>query len=231
MKLLVVAADRMEFSGILAHASQSAQPPLAADWARAIRLGDHDMLLVANGVGVSRAAAAAEAGIATFAPNAVASVGFCGALDGGLATGDIVVATEVIGGETRYAAEPVESPWPHRCGSVRTNPRVVQTDRERRTLRATGVLAVEMEASAVAESAQAHGLPFYCIKAVTDLAGETMANDFNRALREDGHFDTIVLLLGSLRNPFARIPELLRLRRRCARAARSMGDFFANCRF
>ena len=38
------------------------------------------------------------------------------------------------------------------------------------------------------------GLPFYCVRAVTDLADESLANDFNRALRPDGHFDTISIL-------------------------------------
>jgi adenosylhomocysteine nucleosidase len=114
---------------------------------------------------------------------------------------------------------------------VLTNSRVVRGTDERRGLRTGGALAVDMEASAVAECARKHGLPFYCIKAVTDLAGESMANDFNEALREDGHFDTIIILKGTLRHPFARIPELLRLRRRCVQAAKAMGDFFADCLF
>jgi len=88
-----------------------------------------------------------------------------------------------------------------------------------------------MEAGAVAERAEAHGLPFYCIKVVTDLASEDMANDFNSALRSDGHFDTMVILRSSLRQPLVRIPELIRLRKRCARAARVLGEFIADCRF
>jgi hypothetical protein len=58
-----------------------------------------------------------------------------------------------------------------------------------------------------------------------------MANDFNAALRSDGHFDTIRILASSLRRPWVRLPELFRLRVRCARAARSLGDFIAGCRF
>ena len=69
------------------------------------------------------------------------------------------------------------------------------------------------------------------VRVVTDLAGETMANDFNAALRSDGHFDTMVILRRALRNPWARLPELFRLRSRCRRAADSLGDFIADCRF
>jgi len=88
-----------------------------------------------------------------------------------------------------------------------------------------------MEAAGVADRAAARGVPFYCVRVVTDLAGEDMANDFNRALRPDGHFATMSILRETLRNPLVRVPELLRLRNRCIRAARVLGDFIADCRF
>ena len=91
-------------------------------------------------------------------------------------------------------------------------------------------VAVEMEAAGVAARAEALGRPFYCIKAVTDLAGESMANDFNSAL-SDCHFDTIKVLRSSLRHPSVRLPELFRLRKRCLRASTVLGDFVADCRF
>jgi NADPH:quinone reductase-like Zn-dependent oxidoreductase len=90
---------------------------------------------------------------------------------------------------------------------------------------------VEMEAGGVAERAVARGVPFYCVRVVTDMAGEDMANNFNGALRPDGHFATINILQGALRHPLVRLPELLRLRNRCVRAARVLGDFIADCRF
>lgn len=217
MKLLVVASDRMEFAHF----------PKGHD----VELGGNQLRLVAGGVGIKPAGTATEAAIAEFHPDAVVSAGFCGALTPELDIGDIVVATEVTAGAQRYGAALVESSRAHHKGAVRTHFRVAQTFEEKRTLRATGAIAVEMEASGVAECAGKHDLPFYCIKVVTDLAGESMANDLNKALREDGHFDTIVLIVGSLRHPFARVPELLRLRERSIRAARSLGDFFADCRF
>jgi len=231
MKLLVVASDPMEFRGILSHASEVRRKTMESDWARTIRLGANELLLVANGAGVRRAAAAAEAALKGFEPDAIASIGFSGALAPELAVADIVVATGVTGGEARYTAAPVESGRPHHRGVVCTSSRVVQSAAERRNLRTTGAAVVEMEASAVAECARIHSLPFYCIKVVTDLAGETMVNDFNRALREDGHFDTIVLLKGTFRQPFARVSELLRLRGRCVLSTRALGDFIADCRF
>ena len=203
----------------------------ALDWARLTQLGGHDLLLVANGAGARRAASAVDAAATVFQPDAVISTGFCGALDPELGVADVVVATSVAAADLRYPAQPVSTAAPHHSGVVCSIDRVAQTAEEKRRLRAGGAMVVEMEAAGVAARAQAHGLPFYCIRVVTDLAGETMANDFNAALRADGHFDTMVMLRATLRRPLARLPELCRLRRRSFRAARVLGDFIADCRF
>lgn len=227
MKLLFVAAVPTEFRGMLAHASDIRRSAAPVRFARQIRIGGHDALLVAHGMG-PRPAAIAVAAANTYHPDAIVSTGFCGALDDRLGVGDIFVATSVLGAGREFPALPVEAP--HR-GVVVSIDRVAQTAGEKRTLRETGAAAVEMEAAAVASGAQKLGLPFYCIRVVTDLAGETMSNDFNRALRGDGHLDTIVILRGALCRPASRLPELLRLRRRCVLAAEALGEFFASCRF
>jgi adenosylhomocysteine nucleosidase len=220
----------MEFRG-LGGACFSLPSALPVDWSRTIRLGNHDVLAVANGAGARRAASAVDAACEVFQPDAVVSTGFCGALDPDLLLADVVVATSVAAADGRYEALPVLSAAAHHSGVVRSIDRVAQTAEEKRRLRAGGAIAVEMEAAGVAARAQARGLPFYCVRAVTDLAGETMANNFNAALRADGHFDTMVILRDTLRRPLARLPELCRLRQRSVRAASVLGDFFANCRF
>jgi hypothetical protein len=134
-------------------------------------------------------------------------------------------------GTYRYPAGLPHNSRPHRIGPIACSDRVAQTAAEKSALHDSGAIAVEMEAAGVAERAAARNLPFYCVKAVTDLAGEDMANDFNSALRPDGHFATMVILRSSLRQPLTRIPELLRLRKRCARAALLLGEFIADCRF
>jgi adenosylhomocysteine nucleosidase len=201
------------------------------DWARVSHLGSHDVLAVANGAGALRAASAVDAACEVFLPDAVISTGFCGALDPALALSDVVVATSVVAAGRRYDALPVSTASPHRAGVVCSIDHVAQSAEEKRRLRAGGAMVVEMEAAGVAARAQARGLPFYCVRVVTDLAGETMANDFNAALRADGHFDTMVVLRGALCRPLARLPELCRLRQRSVRAARVLGVFFANCRY
>lgn len=231
MRLLFIASDPMEFPGILSHSTDPQPAKVAVDWARSVRIGSHEALLVANGAGPSRAAAAVDAAVAVFRAEAVVSTGFCGALDRELGVADVVVGLLVDDGVCRYPLRPVISQAAHRRGGIRSIGHVAQTAAEKARLHASGAAVVEMEAAAVAARAQALGLPMYCIRAVTDLAGEDMANDFNKALRPDGHFDTIAIISNALLRPWVRVPELMRLRQRCARAALVLGDFVANCQF
>ena len=231
MKLLFVSSDVMEFPGLLRRCRRVRKPGVRAHWSRAGLLDGHEVRLVSNGAGPGRAAAAVDSALASFHPDALVSMGFCGALDPSLAIADIVVGTTIFSGDRAFAAEsPVTAP-PHHLGPICSIAHVANTAREKRQLRTTGAIAVEMEAAGVAERAQRLAVPFFCIKSVTDLAGETMANDFNAVLRSDGRFDTMKVLASSLRRPWVRLPELFRFRSRCVLAARSLGDFIADCRF
>lgn len=231
MKLLVACSEPMELRGVLARASAVRNGGVRADWSRMARLGEHELLMVANGAGPRRAGAAMDAALDGYRPDALVSTGLCGALVPELQPTQIVVATEVALGEVRYLSASLQSHFPHCTGVVRSIDHVAQTIKEKQFWSGTGAIAVEMEAAAVAQRAQAAGLPFYCIKAVSDLANETLRIDLNAALRPDGHFDTIKVLGSTLRHPLARVPELLRLWRRSGRAAYCLGEFIADCRF
>jgi len=230
MRLVLIASDRREFRGILSRARDVPCVNSRVRWAREARLHEHTVLLVANGAGPKQAAMAVDAA-SVFRPDALVSVGFCGAVAPELAPADLLVASQVVGEDDVYPAKPVASQTPHKLGVVRTLDHIAESSMEKAYWYKTGAAAVDMEASAVARSAQDRRLPFYCIKVVTDLAGETLENDLNSALRADGHFDTIKVLGSTLRRPLVRVPELIRLRSRSARAAQVLGEFLADCRF
>jgi len=211
MKLLFVASMPMEFSHL--------------------RRPADEVRTVANGVGAHRAAAGIDDALTGFRPDVMISMGFCGALDPSLKIADIVVGTTVFAGGRAFPGEPPITSAAHRSGPICTADHIVGTAEEKKKLHSSGQIAVEMEAAGVAQRAQKLGVPFFCIKSVTDLADETLANDFNVVLRSDGRFDTMKLLASSLRHPWVRLPELIRLQRRCSLAARSLGDFIADCRF
>jgi adenosylhomocysteine nucleosidase len=231
MRLIFVASDPMEFRGIVSTAEERRKSHIGVDWALTAKLRGHQVLLAANGVGWKRAAAAVDAAHNVFPADAVISTGFCGALDPQLAIGDTLVATCIVGPQGRYPALPFPGGNRARKGLVISTDHVVGTANEKRALRAEGGSVVEMEAAGVAARAQTLGLQFFCARAVTDLATEDMANDFNAVLRPDGHFDTIGIFRHLLKRPIARLPELIRLRQNCERSAKSLGEFFADCQF
>jgi adenosylhomocysteine nucleosidase len=226
-----VAAEPREFAGLLPFCSglQKADWPVA--WSRRGRCGGREFWMAANGAGPERAGEAVHAACRAGRPDAIVSMGFCGALDPGLNIADIFVATAVESAGRRLPVRVPLSAAPHSTGVLASIDHVARSAAEKQALRASGAAAVEMEAAGVAARAAGYGVPLFCVRSVTDLARENFVTDFNRALRSDGHFDTIRILTSAIRNPGQAFPELVRMRQRCRIAAHKLGEFIVGCRF
>jgi hypothetical protein len=87
-----------------------------------------------------------------------------------------------------------------------------------------------MEASAVAAEAEARGLPFYCVRAISDDAETSFPLDFNRARRRDGTFSGWELMAQAALEPSS-LKELWALRRDAEVAFQALGDFLQACKF
>ena len=160
MKLLMVAAEPREFSGVLKRARETRAVGLGAHWARSAKLGGNDVLLVTNGAGRRRAAAAVEAAVSVgFEPQTIASVGYCGALAPELGVADVVVADQAAGGAETYRTAPVSGGGRFLRGGLITVDHVARTAEEKRVLGANGAKVVDMEAAGVAERARGMGRP------------------------------------------------------------------------
>jgi adenosylhomocysteine nucleosidase len=109
--------------------------------------------------------------------------------------------------------------------------RVARTAAEKSDLRAGGASIVEMEAAGAAGAAADLGVPFYCVRVVSDLASEDLANDFNAALTAEGTFSVARLAIGALASPRKRLAELVRLKHRAEMASKKLGAFLADCTF
>jgi len=225
--LLFLGADPREFSGLLPHWTSIAPKNLSVYWARTAMWRGRPVIAIANGAGADRALVAV---LLAKEISGVVNIGFCGALDEKLQIGDIVVATGVDDGTELHPARDPRGPSAIK-GVVATIGRVASTAAEKKALREKGATIVEMEAAGAAKGAEDLGVPFYCVRAVSDLANEDFANDFNAALGSDGRFSVMRLVTGALSNPSARFGELLRLRQRTALAAKKLGDFLVECRF
>ncbi len=228
--LLFVAADPRECTELVSQWQGVRKLSLAVNWARAGLWKGRETMVVANGAGVDRAFAAV---LVAPKPSAICNIGFCGALDETLKIGDVVVATAVrdVAGDRVYETLVPRGMKAADSAVVASIDHVAQTAAEKRQLRATGASVVEMEAAGVARAAEDFGLSFYCVRVVSDLAGEDLENDFNAALTEDGRFSVARLISGALANPGKRFGELRELRKRTALAAKNLGDFLGECGF
>jgi len=225
--LLFLAAEPRELTHWIAHWTDLRPLSLPVHWSRAGNWNGRPVLAIANGAGPARARAAVEAAAPV---SAVCNIGFCGALDSALHPGDVFIATEVRNGASASAAKRPAGP-PARSGPLASIDHIARTAREKRELRSAGALVVEMEAAGAARAAAALNVPFYCVRAVSDLAGEDLHNDFNAALRPDGRFSLPRILAGACASPLQRFRELIVLKQRTDLAAKNLGDFLANCTF
>ncbi len=229
--VVLVASESREFAGLLPRAGNVRKLNLPVQFSRRVELDGKEWLLVANGPGPRLARLALEAAAAETPPAAVVSTGFCGALDPEVPLYGIVSGTSI---EDAGRSWPCLHPVARRTfvsGTIVSLDRVIGTPAAKVCLRTNRQVAVEMEAAGLGAWAAACGLPFYCVRVVTDCANEGFSLDFNRLRDIEGRFSRTRILAMAARNPVKFVPELLRLDRRCRAAAKLLGDFLADCRF
>jgi adenosylhomocysteine nucleosidase len=214
----MVAAEAREFRGILKRFGPAVKVDFKdAKFAREVSRDGDKWLLIANGPGPRLVEEALREKMDV---SGIINTGFCGALDPSLRIGDVVVWGDVPCG-ARFTS-----------GEISSSDRVVVTAVEKRALREkTGAIAAEMEAGAVKKAADKWGVPFYCVRAVSDTANEDMPLDFNLYRDSAGRFSLPKIALAAMSRPFIRIPALRRLEANCNVASESLGAFFADCRF
>ncbi len=202
------------------------------------------ILLAANGAGPRLAGQAVEIAIRAVTAadlsasklEAVASIGWCGALDPALQEKQILIATEVLdvaSGE-RYECVNVEvSPAEAKTfvsGAIASQNRVAVTADEKKNLQAQSrAIAVEMEAAGVAARTKRAGLPFCCIKVVADRADESFVFDINSMRTSEGRIARGKIVVHAVAH-LNILPELFRLKRRSEDAAQALGEFLVSCR-
>jgi adenosylhomocysteine nucleosidase len=141
--------------------------------------------LVCGGIGAEAARRATEAVIREVNPARVISVGFAGALDASLQVGHVFEPRTVIN-----AADGVRTECVGGEGILLSSATIASKEQKIRFGKAYGAIAVDMEAAAVAQGAQARGVEFGALKVISDAA------DFNlppldRFVAADGRFQSV----------------------------------------
>ena len=122
-----------------------------------------EAVLVCGGIGAEPARRAAEAVIALYAPTVIYSVGFAGALDPSLKAGRVVQPVQVINAQDCSRVTLSEGQ------GVLVSFGAVATPAQKAKLKESfGAQYVDMEAAAVARAAQARGVEFAVVKAISD---------------------------------------------------------------
>jgi adenosylhomocysteine nucleosidase len=163
-----------------------------------------------------------------YRPALVLSAGFSGALSPDLAVGDLVLADEVA--DTAGGRWPATWPgplpageWrpPLRRGRLLTASALAGDPEEKRRLGARHeALAVDMETAVVARLCQRHGVPFGCLRTISDGQATPLAPGLVDVLRR-GRVAPWRLAGALLRRP-ALLTELWRLAEQTRRAARQL---------
>ena len=142
----------------------------------------------------------------------VISFGVAGGLDPSLKSGDVVVATEVLAGDTRFLAglalneEMIASAALRRRRVVRgclagVEQVIAATACKAALHSETGAAAVDMESHIAAAYAANAGLPFAALRVISDPAHRALPDMAQCAIKPNGDIDLRRIMRGVARNP------------------------------
>lgn len=149
----------------------------------------------------------------------VFSVGWAGALSSQYGEGkayNVAGVIDVRTGERFNCEAGAGEVW------LATSPRVADETEKRRLAGTYNAGLVDMEAAAIGRLAAMRGIPFYCIKGVSDGLDARMP-DFNRFLAEDGKLRMGSLVLFALLRPWY-WPALIAMGENSKKAAQSIAS-------
>ncbi|MFL6428218.1 MAG: hypothetical protein ACJ71S_08240 [Acidobacteriaceae bacterium] len=198
---------------------------LVSDWSRQsdgaflTQRDDAALIAVAEGIGAARAERAVAIAESYGTLNALVSIGWAGGATCGLQPGTAYEVGEVIDAPSggRYVTSAATSPI-----KLVTLDHVAGRDEKRKVAEGYGASMVDMEAAAVGRLALARGIPFYCWKAVTDIATEDLP-DFNYFLDQEKQLRTRQVAAYALTHP-RYVAPLLRMGRNSKSGAEALGQ-------
>lgn len=147
-------------------------------------------IVAVGGIGEKFARRAAEVAVKNAQPKLLLSAGIVGAISPGLKVGDVAPIREVVEVATGARYRPSGGgDW-----VLATSQDVSDATEKQALLEKFGADVVDMEAAAVAQVAQEHGIEFAALKSISDDASFVMP-PLNRFIDENGRFATRKFLM------------------------------------
>ena len=186
-------------------------------WRR--RHGENDWIAACAGVGVNAAKRAFEEIEKDGAIDSVFSIGWAGALREEFATGQAYRVSGIIDARTgeRFSAAGQSA----ECWLV-TSDRVADQADKRQLAITYGAGLVDMEAAGVARQAAMRGIPFYCIKGVSDGFSDELP-DFNAFISMNGQFQSVRFIFFAMLRPW-HWPALMRMGKNGQKSAQGVAE-------
>jgi adenosylhomocysteine nucleosidase len=180
-------------------------------------MGSDELIAICGGMGAGAALRSFAEAEVSGPLDIVLSVGWAGALESGMKTGECYILSEVIDSQT---GERFSLATGDRKLRVVTTARVADEMEKLRFRETYGAALVDMEAATIARLAQARSLPMCCFKAVSD-GPEAKLPDLNSFISEQGQLQLMPLLAHVALRP-RYWGSLLELGRTSATAAKAL---------
>jgi adenosylhomocysteine nucleosidase len=172
-------------------------------------------VVVCGGIGAEAARRATEAVIALYLPELVLSVGFAGALDAALKVGEIFSPSRVIDASDGSSVEIAAG-----RGVLVSALTIAGMEQKAKLAESYAAQAVDMEAAAVARGAQARGVRFMAVKAISDESTFAMP-PLDRFVNRDGQFCQTAFAASIVARPWL-WSKVFRLARNSVKASRAL---------
>jgi adenosylhomocysteine nucleosidase len=176
---------------------------------------NNEAVVVCGGIGAEAARRAAESAIAIYSPSLIYSAGFAGALEARLKIGDVIQPSQLIN-----AADGSRVNLRGRDGILVSFGSVATPSQKQKLHMSFGAQLVDMEAAAVARAAEARGVEFAVVKAISDEVDFDFPST-ERFVDSAGHFSEMRFALFAALRPCL-WPRIVRLARNCTRAANAL---------
>jgi adenosylhomocysteine nucleosidase len=210
MKYLILSAMQEEIAPTIAAYQASKIAQVNGQDLYGATIAGHDFYFLNSGIGKVNAAITTTCMILTYQPDCIFSIGTAGGLAAGLEVGDLILADKMafhdvdvtafqyelgqLPKEARYFELKIDTLYESlsqvipglKLGGILTGDQFIHEGTKRVALlnQFEGMLAAEMESTAIVMTAQHLNTPCYVLRGISDLANEASSVSFDTYLQE-----------------------------------------------